>query len=908
MIWVACLLLAAIIWIASQMETEKSDASNHKDPGAVPKGRWEYQEKRLADPRTGKIPENMRMRELAFASGLPKMLNMRDSAAVNFESIGPYNVGGRTRAFAIHRNNPDIFIAGGVSGGMWRSTNAGESWVRTSAPGDHPAVSCVVQDRRDGKSNVWYYGSGETVGNSASKSFSAFYRGSGVWKSVDNGQSWVHLQSTSAFVQKPSDWDVVHAIAVDPVRLDSDIVFAATKRGIQRSNNGGQSWSNVLPANGSAQFSHITATDDGVFYAAISSNVSGRGYYRSEDGLTWNAITPQGLPGNRERTIITYAPSDQNVLYFFIGTPGVGANDANLWKYTYLSGDGSGAGGVWENRTHGLSSVNFDVFGGYCQVLAVKPDNPDVVFLGGTNLFRSTDGFLDTFQITHIGGYSVFGDTNFTYRSGRHYPDQQNIAFRPDNPNVMISTTDGGIHMTPDCLRDSIQWTSLSNGYVTSQFYGIGIDFGTEGSEVVLGGLQDRGTFWTDEADANVDWVSLRGADGAYCEVEDGASRYYISTQYANISRIAVDSEGNTSGWTSVMPMQLGRGAGQGWLFVHPFTLDRVNNEIMYLPNGGNLWRNDRITSTDSATLYGAWDQIATVGGTITAISSSSVDEGVVYLGTSTGNLYRFDNTHTSPNPTPVALNDSISYAGYTSHIAIDPQNSYRAIAVFSNYNCKSLWYTETGGSDWEPIEGNLAGNPDPGVPEFLNHISDGPSMRWAQIVPTDKGYIYFIGTSVGLFSTTKLQGDSTVWVQQGVETIGNVVVDMLKYRESDSWLVVGTHGNGIYAGQVNYIQSQDTSGGEPDGFAFIEGAFKMQLFPNPTNDAIALQFTADSDVDASVIIFDLGGRAVYSQTLRTASGLNKVVIDVSHLAEGQYYLQIKGGAVAETKAFLKTG
>lgn len=150
-------------------------------------GRWEYLYNRLVDPRTGEIPENIRMREMVYASRLPRADVMRDSIAVDFKSIGPYNVGGRTRAIAIDRVNPDTYIVGGVTGGIWRTTDAGQSWTSVTKSMDHPATSYIIQDPRDGKNEIWYYGSGETIGNSASKSFSAIYKGSGIWKSVDNG-------------------------------------------------------------------------------------------------------------------------------------------------------------------------------------------------------------------------------------------------------------------------------------------------------------------------------------------------------------------------------------------------------------------------------------------------------------------------------------------------------------------------------------------------------------------------------------------------------------------------------------------------------------------------------------------------------------------------------------------------
>ncbi|MEX2595661.1 MAG: T9SS type A sorting domain-containing protein [Salibacteraceae bacterium] len=900
----ASLMLA--VAAAFLMNTKDEMVHRRVKEDVVPFGRWEYQLNRLADPRTGKVPENMYMRELAYAANLPKAMNRRDTFSVNFESIGPYNVGGRTRAFDIDWNNPNVYLAGGVSGGMWRSIDAGANWVKVTDADAHQAVSCIVQDRRPGKSNIWYYGSGETVGNSASKSFSAFYRGSGMFKSTDNGETWLHLQITASLPNKDSRWDAVFAIETDPVRLDSDIVYAAIQNGIQRSNDGGESWKPVLAAQTTTDFTDVTITSSGVLYASISSNGgSNRGIWRSEDGIDWVDITANQFPINHERTIIQYAPSNENVVYFFSHTPGAGSGGVSLWKYEYIDGEGTGSGGNWTNLSSGLASADFSVFGGYCQVMNVKPDDENMIFLGGTNLYRSTNGFTDTFQITRIGGYSIDGDTNYTYFRGQgiHYPDQQNLYFHPNDPDFLISTTDGGVHLATDCTLDTMQWQSLNNGYVSSQFYAIGIDQVTEGSEVVIGGLQDRGTFWTNEADPEVMWTHVRGADGAYCEIEDGGGRYYISTQYANIQRLSIDENGERSNRENIMPKQLGSGSGQGWLFVHPFTLDRNDNNIMYLPNRGNLWRNDNITATDSVPLFSAWRNICSVPGNITAISSSEADLGVVYFGTNGGRIYRLNNAQEGFNLTPTSLNDSIGASGYTSNIAIDPNNSDRAIAVFSNYNTISMYYTEDGGMDWEPIEGNLRGTTDDGIPEILYYIGDGPSVRWAEIVPIPNGNLYFVGTSVGLFATEELNGDSTVWVQQAPNSIGNVVVDMIQYRTSDGFMAIGTHGNGIYTGTINYIET-------PEGLERItypNEALRWTVYPNPANDVLRVKFEMETEQDVQLHIYDQQARLVKQLHFYPNKGETIVEMDVSSLSKGIYFAKLSCNGIATSKKVVLT-
>lgn len=176
---------------------------------ALPQGRFEYELARLADPTTGEIPLGIRMKEIAYASTLPKSKSLKNSSEEVFKSIGPYNIGGRTRAMAIDLQDTATILAGGVSGGMWKTTNSGKTWYRTSAMDDIVSTYCIKQDPRNGKSNIWYYGTGERRANSASAHGSAHYSGNGIYKSTNNGESWVHLSASFSKPNHIDDWTYV---------------------------------------------------------------------------------------------------------------------------------------------------------------------------------------------------------------------------------------------------------------------------------------------------------------------------------------------------------------------------------------------------------------------------------------------------------------------------------------------------------------------------------------------------------------------------------------------------------------------------------------------------------------------------------------------------------------------------
>ncbi|MEE9573722.1 MAG: hypothetical protein V3W20_11785 [Candidatus Neomarinimicrobiota bacterium] len=126
----------------------------------------------------------------------------------------------------------------------------------------------------------------------------------------------------------------------------------------------------------------------------------------------------------------------------------------------------------------------------------------------------------------------------------------------------------------------------------------------------------------------------------------------------------------------------------------------------------------------------------------------------------------------------------------YVNCLAVDPTDSDNVIAVFSNYNLQSLWYSTNGGSSWTDVEGNLSGD-------------TGPSVCWATIFYVSGTSHFFLGTSVGVYFTNTLNGGSTVWTQVAVSSIGNAVTVMLDWRDNDGTLAAATHGKGIYTSLI---------------------------------------------------------------------------------------------------------
>jgi len=791
-----------------------------------PQARAMYEWMRLRSPVSGKIPESIRAKELAFAATLPtkeslaaealrKGAKTTDIMVYDWDRRGPYNLGGRTRALAVDVSDPYelTILAGGVSGGMWRSVNGGINWTKTSDLDKLHNVTALVQDTRPGKTDTWYYGTGEYWGNSASGS-GAFFKGDGIFKSTDGGITWTVLPSTFSGTPHRFDqmfdfvWNIV--IDVSETTVDVDEVYAATYGGINRSTNGGISWTPVLGDyfNG-AYFNDVAITSTGVVYATLSSDGTVKGIYRSPDGTNWTEITPSGWQSSYRRIVIGIAPSNENIVYFLAETPGGGQNNHSLWKYTYLSGDGSGSGGNWDDRSinlpaEGDKTGDFDSQGSYDLVVSVKPDDENTVFIGGISLYRSTDGFSTTGNTTHIGGYAAFNSYSM-YQN--HHCDLHVNVFSPSDPTVMYSGHDGGVSKATNNLAPIVTWTSLNRGYFTTQYYTIAIEHATPGDNVIVGGMQDNGTCFINNTSSGVPWVEVFGGDGAYCAIADNRSSYYLSSQNGNTYRFLLDNYGNYSSFTKVTPT-----GASGFLFINPFVLDPNNTKMMYMAAGDRIWRNSDLTGiplSSNNTTSVNWTELtnsAVTGATVSALGISTTPANRLYYGTDNGKVYRLDSAD-SGDPSPVDVwSDKFPTDAYVSCIAVDPTDADRAMLAFSNYEVRSLFYTSDGGSSWTDVSGNLE--------EYADGSGSGPSIRWVVIHPGEVMTAYFVGTSTGLYSTTSLNGTATAWMQEGASPIGNVVVDMIDNRLSDNLVVVATHGNGVFSSNV---QPSSTGPYEPN-------------------------------------------------------------------------------------------
>jgi Secretion system C-terminal sorting domain len=918
-------LAAALYMIAVEKQPSRftGEAGGYADAVGTEQdaaARLQYEYMQLRDPATGKIPVNMRAKELDFLKHLPKDAaatqiagKSTSTSSLVWAQRGPWNVGGRTRALGIDVSSPNILIAGSCSGGMWRSTDTGASWQPTTPVNDYQSVSCVAQDTRSGHTHVWYYGTGEATGASASAT-GAYYLGNGIYKSIDSGKTWAVLPATAAGPINFGLWSqVCWGIVVNPADTAHDVVFVAAYGGIYRSADGGTSWTLVLGTFGAGDsyYTDVAVSPTGVVYATLSSDGVDKGIYRSADGITFTNITPDSFPATYNRVKIGISPVDETQVYFLANTPNSGTPDTNflrqvewnsLWKYKYDSGTGSGTGGFWRNFSPNLPNSGglFDKYncqGSYDIVVKPKPGDSNTVFIGGTNLYRSTSGFADKTHTTFIGGYLQGATLPVVNLYLNHHPDQHELLFFPGNPNKTLSSNDGGVFMTNDNTASTVAWRSLNNGYINTMFYTCAIDH-AEANDVIIGGAQDNGSWYTNSATTTAPWITPYGGDGSYCAIADSGKAYYFSLQQGRMRKLKLNASGGTDSFARIDPI-----GGWGYQFVNPFVLDPNNNNIMYLAAGTNVWRNDNLAGIPYA---GNWDTISTnwvrlpdslpyTGVSVTCLGISTTPANVLYYGTSSRSIFRIDNANVGL-PTAVFLYSSQFPTGANvSCLAVDPANSANVIAVFSNYNVPSLFYSSNSGATWTKIGGNLEQNNATG-------IGNGPSCRWAKIIHVPGGTVYLVGTSIGLFASTRLNDTSTVWTQLGANTIGASIVNMIDYRDVDGLLVVATHSHGIFSTNVTNILDVD----KVNDIQLVQSNLNFYNYPNPFSNQTTVSFNLPVKSQVELRLYDLSGKlvSVIAEGEQEA-GVNLLPVSGENLSSGVYFCTLQAAGYTETRRFV---
>ncbi|MCS6918129.1 MAG: T9SS type A sorting domain-containing protein [Chitinophagales bacterium] len=676
---VSCFLLLIVCWSESQKEA-LSQPLPAKPGWQV---YWHSKPKKSADHpgwyaqwREMKQDANGKLHPLPLSAirQHQQQATPRNDLLFNLKEIGPYNIGGRTRALLLDLDNSSHLLFGAVTGGLWRSTDKGKTWQVVNDYLENINISSLAQDyfQRD----VIYAGTSEPhVG----------FIGNGVYISYDRGQSFTQLPATDS-----PEFNYVYRVKTSPT--DSGRLYIATaSAGLWRSDDFGQTLYKIFDTNLALNDVEITPTG-GVW---IGVNNLGVFYSPSGDSGTFEPRMT-GLPPTVEfrRVEMAIAPSDTNVMY------------VALENQSY-----NGFRGMFRTANYGQSwtevgnpDVDFGyymTFSWYSVAIAVKPNDPNFVIFGVGDLCFSKDGGQTWKVCLNI------------------HVDHHDIVFNPDNPDEFFLGEDGGVYRL---LTHQMHYTNypLNTGYRTIQYY-TGCFF-PEGLSA-YGGTQDNGTHAT--YNGSSDFHIIFGGDGAHCAVNQQFPNVsYVSYQNGMIHR--TDNANFPVPYFYSILNELDANndyvIDEGAWFINPYEINLVNGDYLAFITHQRLWH----------TLDGGFQWLPAMnkaqGGTPYAIGMELTFSPTVYVGGSNGLLYRIDDVYNSEPGNEVNLTGKVPQSitnDFIRCIAVHPANDGTIYLALSNYSTEPrIWkvtQAKTTTPQFTPISGNLP------VGLGVNYISIDP-------------------------------------------------------------------------------------------------------------------------------------------------------------------------------------
>jgi len=889
------------------------EQENEKEEGGIKRRLYEW--KMLHDPATGEIPRDIHKKELALLRSIQRKQNapgFRQTVNNTYNIAGPSQNGGRTRAVAYDLRNNGVMLAAGVSGGIFRSTDGGSTWSFVHPANGVRIVSCLAQDPQT--PNTWYAGTGELLG--ASQAYpNAFIPGFGLLKSTDNGITWTqNTFTTSGNVRESFDdiFDMIFNIQVN----ENGHVFMAALSSIWRSTDGGNNFSPVLFETGELEstsqnienmMTDIVISKPGVvpvrYYACFSgrnrdSDTAGVWTSTSATFGQWTRIGAPGLVtgwrahdnsisgGNYTagwgKTVLGVAPGNSNILYVMYDNAlkaSAGQPEADLFRADLSSFPSV----TWANRTPNLRALQngnvtkyMETQDGYNMMLAVHPANPNLVLAGGVNLFKSSDGFAT--QGTFIGGLE---STTYIDPEKISHVDFHSFAFHPSTPNRLVVGNDGGMQVTNDISASTITWNNLNSQYQTYQYYHVAID-PTPGSLTFSGGAQDNSTTYRDSRallgaplpDPNDHYVGILGGDGGMTALSPSTpTQQYLYASAQNGTAARFNLGGGVPG-TLITPDAAGDGE-----FVTYFHLDQDNTEVLYFVSTDSIWRTP---SASTVTASSGWTLMTGVHSTLTAsIFSLATSRGTynstnsyLFIGTENGKIYRLQNPRDGAAgavPVDITPLTGMTTQSLVREIAVNPRNPDTVLAVVSNYGVASAFWTgnaTAASPTWQLVEANLATS----------------SFRSCAIVATTTGVEYYVGTSIGLFSTTNINGASTNWQIEGPAVMQGAIVNDLVLRTADNTLLIGTHGNGMFYTTIGNVPTS-----VPD-VVVNDKRFINAVFPTVTPGDINFRTGGATGIKTIHIrVTNLSGQVLMQRTQAYQNGS----VSLGPVSTGSYLLEI---------------
>lgn len=703
-----------------------------KGSGYKPFKRWEYwMEQRVSSDGTKPAPGHDISEYYNYKSA-----NSSRSSAGNWTPLGPFAVPsgyngyrglGRVNAIAFHPTDANKIYIGAPSGGIWMTSDGGQTWSTYTDILPTLGVSAIAVDHVN--PDVIYIGTGDRDAGDAP--------GLGVWKSVDGGLTYAESNAGMGNV-------TVGRLLMHPA--DNNILIAATSGGIYKSTDAGQSW--VRNAQGNFKELVFKPGNPDIMYAA-----TGGSFYRSINTGDSFSIINNGLTGG-SRGVIGVSAANPEIVYFLTTY-----NDS--YKGVYQSND---SGLSFTLRSTSPNIMSWGCNGGsggqawYDLDMAVDPTNADVIFGGGVNIFKSSNGGTNWFITAHW-----YGDCNVT----SVHADLHILEYNPLN-NRLYAGNDGGVYWTDNAGQS---WTEISNGLVISQAYKIGQS--ATNKDYVINGYQDNGT----STYTGTSWVAVGGGDGMECAFDPYDDRYSYSTlYYGDINRIFNNnSQGQIAGQGS-------NGITESGAWVTPFIIDHYDANTMFI-GYKNVWRSTNIKAGNTNSV--SWTKISNINtSNLSVLAQSRANTNILYA--ASGNqLFRSDNVKDGSVQWTPLTGLLISSSQITS-IETSPIDENIVYIVQQKRVFKSV----DKGYNWTEITGSL---PDVQMNSIVYYRNSSEGL--------------YLGTDIGIFYRDAYMAD---WIlfSNGFPAAGRVTELEIYYDPTGPGgdvIRAGTYGRGLWESPVNY-------------------------------------------------------------------------------------------------------
>lgn len=880
----------------------------------------------------------------------------RSGVALQWEEMGPDNVGGRCRAILIDKDNPQYMLAASVSGGLFRSYNGGLSWE--PHPFNYQPYYTGISAIKQASDGTIYLATGEGFGYSwqgvGIPTISAPSSiGNGLFKSTDRGQTFTQIPSTvPASNNQNAEWAVLCEIAIDP--NNPNRLFVGTLKGLKISEDGGNTWvepMGILAADLNKPCLDVQIGANGIVYACINNK-----YYRSYDGLNFqNQMGVNNFPvaGQTGRMEFAISPQDPDYVYASIATPG--GSTLGIYKST-------DAGDNWTLMLAGDQST-FNPFGqqgSWNNVIAVDPVNKDRIFVGGQ---------FEVWSYSPQHGWNLVAFWQSDAPSNPYYVHADNhvIVFRPNNPNVMYIGNDGGIFQSLDAQSRFPKFLMRNKGFNVTQFYGIGTSLTGE----MIGGSQDNGTQYINlRGNTPRSAREVKGGDGGPCEISRINPQAVFATSYnGNIERSSnggasfgcflddrIDGSDNCN--TGNVNFFVTRFAlwerqedssvtypdeisvnGNITLITRKKRTHKVDKSVLLISSGNSIWIcPDALDFSGQPRFFPV-----PVGGAPYAIKTT--DDGVVYVGTTSTTIARIEGINQKYRVDEIIVEQRYDTLinGTSIEVIHTIDSVYKTVPDYPLNSSITNWNWT--GDEYKGIKRKIIANSsDFGALRWITGIAIDPNNKERIVVTLSQyGFTDYVFLATDAYSNdnpvfTSIQNDLPpmpvydaeidyynpnhiilatdvgIWTSSdgGVSwhydpNFTHVPVFQIRqdrlYREDCRVFYAGTHGRGIFrAFSPDFPGTCERTPGLITAIKTLPTTakpFQITFYPNPVHHFAFLEITGSEETELHTVLVDILGR-IHPEGARRqyiASGKTVLEYDFSRLSPGRYILHIRLGA-----------